>query len=154
MKIFGWKFRSLGSTKKNSFLTFQILLISLHFFFRAITAAKNMHLRCRARYRKKWIFSLHSNDTKFAEFVPKSGYNQGGLWTSQWHPRARAPGCLTMLSHWRIQVLDGSHSFLSILGYLTSPRWEHRCPTSDTIAPKSFIARVTFSLISISRASN
>lgn len=70
--------------------------------------------------------------------IPKLGQSQGGLWTSQWQPRALAPGCFTMLSHWRIQWLLGSQSDLSMLGYLTRPRWAHLCPLA-TITPLSFI---------------
>lgn len=70
--------------------------------------------------------------------LPKLGYNQGGLWTSQWHPLARAPGCFTMLSHFKIQLLLGSQSWWSMLGYLANPRCGHRC-SLDTNIP-SFIA--------------
>ena len=60
--------------------------------------------------------------------IPKSGYSQGGLWMSQWHPLALAPGCFTILSHCNIHLLLASHNFLSILGYFFNPRRRQRCP--------------------------
>lgn len=82
------------------------------------------------RWKRKFGFDRHS-------FIPKSGYSQGGLWISQWHPLALAPGCLTILSHCSIHVLLGSQMPLSILGNLVKPRLEHLCRLSFATATSS-----------------
>jgi len=82
--------------------------------------------------------------------VPRSGYSQGGLWMSQWHPLALAPGCFTILSHCSIHLLLASHNFLSILGYFFNPRRKQRCPLGiSTLA--SFIVIDVYDILANTR---
>jgi len=82
--------------------------------------------------------------------VPRSGYSQGGLWMSQWHPLALAPGCFTILSHCSIHLLLASHNFLSILGYFFNPRRKQQCPLGiNTLA--SFIVIDVYDILANTR---
>lgn len=75
--------------------------------------------------------------------------------TSQWHPRALAPGCFTILSHCNIQLLLGSQICLSILGYLSRPRWGQRWPTIEADNNSlSFIIPCIVHIITLSRHSH